>query len=78
MVVERANGDGGGRGDIVAGLARYDCDPRKFGERVVRRGRVLGSYIDKKFRPPGGLQSILRAWGSVGVMTGRPVGTAIR
>lgn len=64
-------------GDITAALAHYDGERRRFGTRIVARGRHLGAYIGKQRRPPGELQTILREWGAAGVIDGTSINAAI-
>jgi 2-polyprenyl-6-methoxyphenol hydroxylase-like FAD-dependent oxidoreductase len=63
-------------GDVAVALARYDRERRRFGARVVARGRHLGAYIDERRRPLGGLQAILHEWGAAGVIDGEPISAA--
>jgi 2-polyprenyl-6-methoxyphenol hydroxylase-like FAD-dependent oxidoreductase len=64
-------------GDIAAALARYDCERRQFGARVVARGRHLGAYVDEQHRPRDRLRTILREWGAAGVIDGNSIGAAL-
>lgn len=59
--------------DLAAALARYDRERRRFGTRLVARGRRLGAYLEVQRRPRDGLQTILREWGPTGVINGEHI-----
>lgn len=62
--------------NVTSALARYEEERRRFGNRIVARGRYLGAYVNAQRRPPGGLQTILSEWGPTGVIDGKPVSAA--
>jgi 2-polyprenyl-6-methoxyphenol hydroxylase-like FAD-dependent oxidoreductase len=69
-------------GDLAAGLARYDCERRQFGNWLVTHGRYLGSHVEaqiksRRHHSNGELDPhhkiILRELGAGGVINGEPI-----
>ena len=64
-------------GGIGAALARYDCERRRFGSRLVARGRYLGAHLGGHGRgqaqPHQPIETFLREYGAAGVINGEPI-----
>jgi 2-polyprenyl-6-methoxyphenol hydroxylase-like FAD-dependent oxidoreductase len=64
--------------DIAAALARYDADRQRFGTWLVARGRYLGAWLGAEAGDGAaawcarGPESLIREFGSAGVIEGTP------
>jgi len=67
--------------DIKAALMRYDRERRQFGKGLVARGRYLGRYLEAQLKPREARtgaelhrhpETVMREFGSVGVIDGDP------